>query len=144
MENIENVIFYTMDKAIKSYRQYAQKQIKNAGFSVTIDQWLILKNIQENPSVNQQELSKRVFKDNASVTRIIELLVKSGYLQREINGDDRRRKSLYVTPEGNKILREVHQIVLKNRSVALNGISTNELEDLRKNLQKITQNVTEN
>ena len=78
MENIESVVFYTIDKSIKAYRQYAQKQLKEAGFQVTIDQWLVLKNIQELPQISQQELSRRVFKDNASVTRIIDLLVKQG------------------------------------------------------------------
>lgn len=143
MENIENVIFYSLDKAIKSYRQYAQKQIKDAGFSVTIDQWLVLKNIQENPSINQQELSGKVFKDSASVTRIIELLVKSNLVKREVNGDDRRRNFLSVTVKGIKVLEDVHGIVLNNRAKALQGISQSELEAMKKNLQKIIDNVKE-
>lgn len=143
MENIESVIFYTLDKAIKSYRQYAQKQIKDAGFSVTIDQWLVLRNIQENPSINQQELSSKVFKDSASVTRIIELLVKSNLVKRTINGEDRRRNYLSVTREGTKVLQDVQGIILKNRAVALEGISQQELESMRRNLQKIIDNVKE-
>lgn len=143
MENIENVIFYSIDKAIKSYRQYAQKQIKEAGLSVTVDQWLILKNLQENPQINQQELSRKVFKDNASVTRIIELLVKSNLVKREINEEDRRRNYLSVTEEGDKILAQVQPIILKNRAKALAGIDTKELQVMRKNLQQIIHNVCE-
>lgn len=143
MENIENVIFYSIDKAIKSYRQYAQKQIKEAGLSVTVDQWLILKNLQENPQINQQELSRKVFKDNASVTRIIELLVKSNLVKREINEEDRRRNYLSVTEEGDKILAQVQPIILKNRAKALAGIDTKELQVMRKNLQQIINNVCE-
>ncbi|UJH92349.1 MarR family transcriptional regulator [Antarcticibacterium sp. 1MA-6-2] len=141
MESIENVIFYTLDKAIKSYRQYAQKQLKDAGFSVTIDQWLVLRNIQENPSINQQELSLKVFKDSASVTRIIQLLVQSNLLQRQVNGDDRRRNYLSVTPKGAKVLRDVQGIVLNNRATALEGISQEELQSMRRSLQKIIDNV---
>lgn len=143
MESIENVIFYTLDKAIKSYRQFAQKQIKDAGFSVTIDQWLVLRNIEENPSINQQELSSKVFKDSASVTRIIQLLVQSNLLKREVNGDDRRRNYLSVTPEGSKVLQDVHGIVLNNRATALEGINQQELESMRRSLQKIIDNVKE-
>ena len=143
MESIEKVIFYTLDKAIKSYRQYAQKQIKDAGFSVTIDQWLVLRNIQENPAINQQELSSKVFKDSASVTRIIQLLVQSNLLKREVNGDDRRRNYLSVTREGAKVLEDVQGIVLNNRATALDGISQQELESMRRSLQKIIDYVNE-
>lgn len=141
MQKIEDVLFYTIDKSIKSYRQFAQKRIKEAGFAITIDQWLILKNIQEKPEISQLELSKKVFKDSASVNRIIELLVRSGLLEREINEQDRRKKALSVTDEGNRTLNEVQQIVLENRAQALKEIDIKELEALKRNLQQIIDNV---
>lgn len=143
MEKIEDVLFYTIDKSIKSYRQFAQKRIKEAGYKITIDQWLVLKNIQQNPEINQYELSRKVFKDSASVTRIIDLLVKSDLLKREINEQDRRKNSLSVTEKGNEILSGMQKIVLQNRAKALNGIEQKELEALKINLQKIINNVSE-
>ena len=143
MEKLENVIFYTLDKAIKSYRQYAQKQLRKAGITLTIDQWLILTNLQDNPEISQQELSARVFKDTASVTRIIDLLVKSELLDREVHADDRRRKSLSVTPKGLEILEKVRPVVLKNRATALEGLEKEELKALRKHLLLIIRNTEE-
>lgn len=143
MERLEDVIFYTIDKAIKSYRQYAQKQLKKAGLTVTIDQWLILKNIQSYPQINQQELSQRVFKDTASVTRIIDLLVKSGLLHRDVHNEDRRRKSLSLTAKGLDIMEQVKPIVMRNRATALDGINPKELEELRRHLQLIINNTDE-
>lgn len=144
MENIESVVFYTIDKSIKAYRQYAQKQLKEAGFPVTIDQWLVLKNIQELPQISQQELSRRVFKDTASVTRIIDLLVKQGMITREASENDRRRNFLSVTREGIKTLKDIQPVIMKNRATALKGIDPRELETLKKNLQTIIGNVSSN
>ena len=141
MEKIEDVIFYVLEKSIKSYRQYAQQQIKKAGYSITIDQWLLLKNVQENPTLNQQDLAKKVFKDNASITRITELLVRSGLLDRKIYSEDKRSNSLSVTKEGLRILNEVQDIVLLNRAKALEGVDLEELELMKRNLHKIIQNV---
>lgn len=143
MERLENVIFYTLDKAIKSYRQYAQKQLKQAGLKVTIDQWLILTNLQDNPEISQQELSARVFKDTASVTRIIDLLVKSGLLDRDVHADDRRRKSLSLTSKGKEILEQVRPVVRKNRATALEGLGEEDLKALRSHLQLIIRNTEE-
>jgi MarR family transcriptional regulator for hemolysin len=140
MEQLSNVIFYTIDKSIRSYRQYAQRQLKNAGFSITIDQWLVIKTLLENPEIKQQELGEMVFKDNASVTRIIELLVKAKYLKRKNNVEDRRRTNLEVTEKGKQIIVEVHQVVLKNRAVALKGVDKKELEIAKSVLLKITAN----
>lgn len=58
MEKLKDIIFYNMDKAIKSYRMYAQKKLKENGFKITIDQWLIIKTILENPAITQQDREK--------------------------------------------------------------------------------------
>lgn len=140
MENLNNVIFYHIEQAIKTYRMYAQKQIKSKGLNITIDQWLVLKSLKENPDLNQAELAEIVFKDNASITRIIDLLVKSGYVEREINPNDRRKFNLNITSTGNKILDETYAIVLQNRKTALSGITENDIQIMSKTLQKITHN----
>ncbi|MBL7886318.1 MAG: MarR family transcriptional regulator [Flavobacterium sp.] len=140
MEHLNNVIFYQIEQAIKTYRMYAQKQIKSKGLKITIDQWLVLKSLKENPNLNQAELAEKVFKDNASITRIIDLLVKSGYVEREINPNDRRKFNLNITSIGNKILTETHTIVLQNRKTALNGVAEKDIQVLSETLQKITSN----
>jgi len=140
MEHLNNVIFYQIEQAIKTYRMYAQKQIKSKGLNITIDQWLVLKSLKENPDLNQAELAEKVFKDNASITRIIDLLVKSGYVEREINPSDRRKFNLNITSIGNKILTETHTVVLQNRKTALNSIAENDIQIMSETLQKITSN----
>lgn len=144
MEKLKDIIFYNMDKAIRTYRMYAQKRLKDSGYKITIDQWLIIKAILENPEISQQELSKKVFKDNASVTRIIELLVKSNYLQRNVNPNDRRMSNLIVTEEGKSIIINVQNLVLENRKVALEGITSEELEVLNSVFKKIIKNCNHN
>lgn len=140
MEKLDSIIFYSIDRAIKSYRQYAQKQIKKAGLEITIDQWLVIKNIIEKPGITQSEIAERSFKDNASVTRIIDLLVKSGYLERNSNEADRRRYVLEVTKKGHKIMEDVMAVVLKNREKALEGIAQKDLEVATRVLKKIGNN----
>lgn len=140
MEKLEQIIFYSIDKAIRTYRQYAQQELKKAGFSMTIDQWLVIKCILENPDISQQEIAEKVFKDNASITRIITLLVKEKYLTRKIKPSNRRRTNLHVTDYGHKTLEAIDQIVVKNRAVALNQISQEELKITKEVMEKIASN----
>jgi DNA-binding MarR family transcriptional regulator len=83
MEKLSNTIFFQLDRAIKSYRQYAQKRLNEKGHAITIDQWLVLKTIMDQPDISQNEIAEFIFKDKASVTRIIDLLIKKGMLKTE-------------------------------------------------------------
>lgn len=140
MEKLESVIFYTIDRAIRTYRQYAQAQLKKNGFTITIDQWLIIKCILENPAITQIEIAELVFKDNASVTRIINLLVKSKYIHRKISKTDRRRTVLTVTQLGIDTIDAIDKIVKVNRSHALNGLTVEEANMAKKVMETITNN----
>lgn len=140
MEKLNSIIFYNIDKAIRSYRNYAQRQLKEHGFNITIDQWLIIKALLENPGITQNEIGDLVFKDNASVTRIIDLLVKSEFLTRDAHPTDRRKTNLKVTDSGKKIITEVQTLVESNRKIALANISDSELEIMNFALLKISEN----
>lgn len=141
MEKLSDILFYNLDKAIRSYRAYAQKQLKANGYNITIDQWLVIKAILENPGVSQQELAVMVFKDTASVTRIIELLVKAGYMTRDTDPADRRKTILAVNERGIKIIEDVQAVVLKNRAKALEGIEAGALQATNETMKKIIRNV---
>jgi DNA-binding MarR family transcriptional regulator len=139
MEKLERIIFYKLDKAIKTYRQFAQRRMNDAGLAITIDQWLVLHAIEDKPGIAQLEIAELVFKDAASVTRIVELLTKKGYLQRQEN-KDRRRYTLQLTNEGKEMTRQVNKIAEQNRSIALNGISEKELQKMNQLLITIIDN----
>ena len=140
MENINAVLFYTLEKSIKVYRKYAQTQIASAGFDITIDQWLVLKSLQENSHLSQNEIADLVFKDMASITRIIELLVKKELVERHINNSDRRKFELKITKNGKKMIEMIYPIVHNNRKQALKGITKIEQNNLTSHLEILINN----
>lgn len=140
MEKLNNILFYSLEKAIKSYRQFAQRSLVQNGFDVTIDQWLVLKAVSDNPAWTQQQIAEITFKDYASVTRIIDLLVKKRYLSRIIHEQDRRRFNLTPTESAAKILIAMQPVIESNRKVALKGITTEQASQLQHILNAIIQN----
>lgn len=140
MEKLNDTLLYTLDKCFRTYNQFAQRNVRKAGYDITIDQWLILKSVAENPDITQNDISKIVFKDNASITRIMQLLVKQGYLTREIHQLDRRRVNLTLTESGKKITIDVNEIALKNRTAALKSIDEQSINLMKGLLQKVIRN----
>jgi DNA-binding MarR family transcriptional regulator len=140
MEKLDKILFYTLEKSIKVYRKFAQNRILKSGYDITIDQWLVLKTLHENKSISQNEIAELVFKDFASITRIIEILVQKAYITRKINTTDRRKFVLEITENGNKIIEKIYPIVIENRKQALTDLSIDEINNLKIQLEKIITN----
>nr|MBK9652476.1 MarR family transcriptional regulator [Bacteroidota bacterium] len=140
MEKLDEILFYTLEKSIKIYRKFAQNKLNENGFDITIDQWLVLKTLQQNKSLSQNQIAELVFKDIASVTRIIELLVKKKYVKRKINTTDRRKFELEISNSGAKIIEDIYPIVTTNRKKALSGLALNEINNLKTLLEKLIRN----
>lgn len=132
--------FYSIEKAIKEYRRFAQKNISKHYKDITVDQALILQFLNQNPDLSQIEIGNLLFKDNASITRMIELMVKKGYLERSINLKDRRRFDIKISTKGNLILDGISTIVSSNRKKALENVTEDEIDTLERILNKIIAN----
>nr|WP_262711759.1 MarR family transcriptional regulator [Flavobacterium pectinovorum] len=109
---------------------------------MTVDQGLVLIILSENQNIAQNELANLVFKDNASITRIIELMVKKEYITRTIHAEDRRKFNLEITEKGLKTLELIQPVIKTNRQTALEGLSMQEIDLLDKTLNKIITNCT--
>ena len=137
---LDSIIFYSLDKAIRSYRRLAQANLDRAGMAITIDQWLVLQVLLEHDDLTQQEIAERVFKDQASVARMLGLLQKQGLLSATPLPHDGRRTRLRVTAAGQRMLAAVQPIVLANRTVALADIPAVDLAQLQQVLERIARN----
>ncbi|MDY8135868.1 MarR family transcriptional regulator [Aquimarina sp. 2201CG5-10] len=137
------VIFYSIERAIKEYRKFAQKSISAKINDITVDQGLVLSFLNNYPELSQKEIAKMMFRDNASMTRMIDLMVKKGYLERSMNDKDRRRHTIEITDNGKQILEELPPVISSNRKIALKGITNEEIEQLEKTLGKIISNCTQ-
>ncbi|RIV25259.1 MarR family transcriptional regulator [Fibrisoma montanum] len=137
---LNEVIFYTLEKAIKRYRQFAQAGIDRQGIDITIDQWLVLNVIRDMPDVGQVDIAERVFKDQASIARIIELLEKKGLLARTISSTDRRRLDMKLTDAGCVLIADVASTIEQNRTQALTGLDETAVEQLKRWLEIIFLN----
>jgi DNA-binding MarR family transcriptional regulator len=137
---LRDVLFYSLDSASRAYRRFAQARLHAAGIDITIDQWLVLKTIHESPDVTLHQVGTSVFKDFASVTRIVQLLERKGLLRRTPHPTDGRRSELVLTHEGRTVIRTVEPIAQSNRRRALEGIDAEEIARLRELLKRITAN----
>jgi DNA-binding MarR family transcriptional regulator len=140
MEQINQSFFYTIEKAIKVYRQYFQTQLKNSGYAITLDQWLVLNMIIDFPGITQTEIAERVFKDKASITRIIDLLEINEYVTRKPHPTHGKMIQIDITKKGIDTIEKLKKDVPKFRDYALRNISDDSKEEIQSVFKSIINN----
>ena len=132
---------FLLDRTARKVKQYAQHQFKTGDFDVTVDQWLVLKNLSENELLSQTELANLVFKDHPTLTRIIDLLCKKGYVERIPHPQDRRSFQLHLTHSGIAKVTELRPKILEIREKAWENLTETDFEEFKRILDTIYQNL---
>ena len=76
-------------------------------FNITTEQWSVLRTLNERDHITQKELSVRADKDQATLTKILDLLEKNKFVERIKNSTDRRSFIVKITEEGRELTEKV-------------------------------------
>lgn len=140
-EQLNNVVNFLLEQTVRQVRAYAQRQLDLLETGITIDQWVLLKIVDERKQISQVELAQVAHKDTASITRILDLLQKKKLIQRIDDEYDRRKYMISLTAEGQAFVLRNIPIVDQLRNQIVDGISEEELRSLKSILAKIRENV---
>ena len=82
-----------------------------ADYDVTAVQFAMLNALIDTPGIDQITLAQRVVFDAATSGSVISRLEAKGWVRREADAVDKRRKLLCVTAEGKKVARQMKRSV---------------------------------
>ncbi len=136
-----NSYSHLLDRTARKVKQYAQRQFNAENFEVTVDQWLVLKNLNEHPQLNQSELAELIGKDHPTLTRIIDLLCKKDLVERRVNPADRRSFTVHLTGKGVLKVNDWSSKMTEIRMKAWENLTERDYKDLKRILDTIYQNL---
>lgn len=110
---------------------------ETAEFGVTPVQFAILNALIEEPGEDQVTLAGRVAFDAATFGSVIHRLEARGWVRREADGRDRRRKLLWVTAEGERAAMAMKRSVARAQARILGPLEAKERDQLLKLLDKL-------
>lgn len=140
-EDLYNAYSFLLDRTARRVKQYAQQKFKELNLNITVDQWLLLKHLHENDSLKQNELAELLFKDNPTLTRIIDLLCDKGLTVRKLHPTDRRSFHVELTKEGRKKVEHMKPKIKEIRLKAWEGLTKRDFTHFKKVLNTIYQNL---
>jgi DNA-binding MarR family transcriptional regulator len=110
---------------------------ETAEFGVTPVQFAILNALIEDPGEDQVTLAGKVAFDAATFGSVIGRLEAKGWVRRKPDAVDRRRKLLWVTPEGERAAAAMKRSVAKAQARILSALEPGERDQLVKLLDKL-------
>ena len=119
-----------------------QKNFRNAGLEITIEQWSVLYHLWKEDGLSQQEIGNRTFRDKASITRLIDNLEKLGLVIRVASKDDRRINLVCLTDAAKPLQQKTYELANQTMNEALQNITKDEIEIVKNVFQRVYDNLT--
>ena len=129
-------------KASTAIARRLQKNFKQAGVDITIEQWSVLYHLWKQDGQSQQQLCDATFRDKPSITRLVDNLEKLQLVTRVANKDDRRINRIYLTQQANLLQAQTMELANQTLNEALEGVSNEQIEIAKEVLQKVYDNLT--
>src|SRR5574343_66674 len=104
---------------------------------VTPVQFAFMSAMMDTPGTDQVTLAGRVAFDAATSGSVIGRLEAKGWVRREADPNDRRRKLLWVTPEGEKTTQQMKRAVARAQTRILGPLNATEREQFMRLLGKL-------
>ena len=133
--DINNSLGFIVAKTNHYMKTYFSKLIKDNDLNITTEQWAILNAVYHNPGVSQTDLARSCLKDKTNVTRILDLLVKKGYVVRNIDLNDRRIYSINLTELGESVLEQLINISDNANETFISNLTRDEYLELVRTLK---------
>lgn len=138
-----NQYSFILDRTARKVKQYAQNAFTEHQFDLTVDQWTVLRTIYENPDLSNKEMAELCGKDQPTLTRIIDLLIKKNLAERITNSSDRRSLRLQITKKGKSKIQEIAPKVAEFRMQAWNNLNEEDFAHFTRILNTIYNNLTQ-
>lgn len=138
---LSEIALFVIEQTSKLAKQHSQRAFDEAGLGITVDQWVLLKVIEENEGLSQQELAEASSRDPASITRTLDILERKNLVQRLALPQNRRQYLIHLTREGRVFIQTHMQMVDALRRQSIAGFAPEELETLLQLLRRIQINM---
>jgi DNA-binding MarR family transcriptional regulator len=128
-------------KATTAIARRLQKNFKQNGVDITIEQWSVLYHLWKQEGMSQQELCNATFRDKPSITRLVDNLEKLKLVKRVSSKEDRRMNLIFLTEPAKRLQETTMELADQTLSEALSGVAARDIELCKSVLQKVYDNL---
>jgi len=138
-QKLDNSLDFKLVRVVNKLRCQIGRQLKD--LDMTSEQWVVLARLWEQDGLNQKELAEKILKDQTNTTRILDKVVKKGWVQRLDAVVDRRAYLLYLTDEGKRMVETTYPLVTQVKEKLESRLTNDEIKVVMTILDKLSQSL---
>jgi len=128
-------------KASTAIARRLQKNLKQAGIDITVEQWSVLYHLWKSDGLSQQQLCEATIRDKPSITRLVDNLEKLKLVKRVASKSDRRINQVFLTDAGKELDEKTMTVANDTLNEALTGVPADRVEVCKAVLQIVYDNL---
>lgn len=141
LEREKNIVF-EVNQTASYVRVAVMKMLKDVGVTdITHEQFGILFILTKEDGLYQRQIAFLLSKDRPNITRMLDILEKKEFINREKHPDNRRISKVYITETGRKLVERLTPCKEKFREKIEKNIPKEDLEICLSVLKKIRDNI---
>jgi DNA-binding MarR family transcriptional regulator len=129
-------------KASTAVARRLQRNFKESGIDITIEQWSVLYHLWKEDGQSQQQLCDATFRDKPSITRLVDNLEKSKLVKRVASKNDRRSNLIFLVKDAKALEQKTLEVANRTLNEALEGVSNDQIEIAKEVLQMVYDNLS--
>ena len=137
--SVDMNFLFALGELQRLVRAYADKEA--ARFGITRAQWAVLARVERSEGMKQSELAELMEMQPITLTRLVDKLCDSGWIERRGDESDRRVNRLYLRKAGRQLLGKLSGLRSELTATALEGINPANAHRLLGQLEQIKANV---
>lgn len=141
LPNLEQSILPWIGKTGKWIGIYVTEKFKEHNLNLTMEQLIVLKVLQDQDGLIQNELADITNRNKTSLTRLIQTMEKYHLIARFPDKKDKRVNRIFLTNHGSQVFKSTFPIMNKVKQDLQKGLSESEIKTLIRLLKKVQKNI---
>ena len=136
---LDTHIFYHLSQALGRRNRALNAELRRFGLDYA--RWRVLAVLHEHPGCSMLQLADLTSADRTTLVHTVKVMEREHLISREQRATDRRSVALTLTPQGRGQLAAILPTVLTQNRKALAGFTPPDIDDLRRKLTQISENL---
>lgn len=138
---LEKSIGYKLSIAARLTNNRLNQLFREAGYPVTHEQWILVAYLWKRDGQTQNRLARLSRKDQPSVSRLVDNMIRRGMVVRVPHPDDRRTNLIYLTDYCRSILDDLAVMASGTVEKVFDGFTSEEREMTTRFIDRIIKNM---
>ena len=143
MKNADQLITQSILGVFSGFKSALKKEYKKNSLSIAPMHFRALQIIRRNTESTSQMVSDVLNRDKSQIARLIGELVKQGFVESRADSKDKRNRLLSLTPEGERLTKELELVERSVVKQMTKGISRQKLEQFVLVSKLMRENINE-